>query len=92
MFKRHLLFLIAVSLTSCSGLKKFPTKYIYEIDLDHKVCGKYEIVDPEQFSFKHVADLPLNSCNGVFGFSTDSVGLVLDWSKDAIQKFNQKCQ
>lgn len=84
--------LTALILSGCSALSKFPTKYIYEVDLDNKVCGKYEVTDFERMLFKHVADLPLNSCNGVFGFSSDKVGLVIDWSVKAIEIGKGKCR
>ncbi len=91
-YKKLLLCLTVLSLTSCTGLKPFPAKYIYEIDLKNGVCGKYSIIDPQQLLFEHVSDLPLSACDGVFGFSSDQIGLVFDWSKTAIEKFNERCK
>ena len=91
--KAHSAYLTALLLlTSCTGLKPFPTKFIYEVDLKNGVCGQYKIVDPEKLKFDHVADLPLSNCNGVFGFASDKVGLVFNWAETAIQKCKGQCQ
>lgn len=87
------IFLTATSLSACSGLRKFPTKYVYEVDLKDKVCGQYEItqVRPE-LAFRYVKDMSLDACNGVYGFSTRDMPDVLDWLDDAGDYAEQKCK
>lgn len=70
---------------SCSKLGKFPAKYIYEADTDNGVCGQYEIIDPKELKVKHVQDLPLKDCNGVFGFSTEDTPKVINYVRTAIK-------
>lgn len=43
--------------------------YFYDIDTDHKLCGKYKIISIEQSKYQWVADLPLSACNGFFAMS-----------------------
>lgn len=83
--------LTALSLSSCAGLKKFPTDYVYEVDLHRQICGKYKIVDKERMLFEHDSDLPIMSCDGVFGFSTVDTPKVMDWGRDAID-YGKKCK
>lgn len=83
--------LTALSLSGCAGLKPFPSDYVYEVDLHHQVCGKYKIVDKERMLFEHDSDLPIMSCDGVFGFSTVDTPKVMDWGRDAID-YGKKCK
>lgn len=84
--------IVTVVLSSCAGLKKFPAKYVYEVDLGNKVCGQYEITAYRpKLQFKHANDLSLNSCNGVFGFSTSDMPKVLDWADAAADAAEKKC-
>jgi hypothetical protein len=83
---------MAVTLVNCASLKKFPAEYLYEVDMDNKVCGEYKVVDSERLLFEHVRDLPINSCNGVFGFSDKKIGPVLNWGRDAIIYVREHCK
>jgi len=40
--------------------------HIYDIDLDHKVCGKYKVISFEKMQFQWVQDVPLKECNGFY--------------------------
>lgn len=73
---------------SCAGLRPFPTDTLIEYDSKNKVCGQYKIVDPENFEFKYVKDIP---CPDVFGFLSRDVPKVLDWEKDAKSYAKQHC-
>jgi len=90
------IFLTALSLSllvSCGGkLPKFPAEYIYEVDLTNKACGKYKIVNAETLQFEFIEDMPLSACNGVFGFSSDNIAPVLDWSRKAIEEAKKSCK
>lgn len=87
------IFLTALALSllvSCNGnVPKFPAEFIYEADLQNKICGKYKVVNPETLQFEHVEDLPLSECNGVFGFSSTEIAPVLDWSRKMIQELKK---
>ncbi len=83
---------MALALLSCNTLPKFPTKYVYEVDLGNHICGRYEIVDYERLLFKHVEDMPLAACDGVFGFSADRIGPVMTWSRNVIKQYKDKCK
>lgn len=79
------LLICSTAITSCGG-EAFPAKFILEVDTKAMVCGKYKIVDPENLKFEHVEDLPLEACNGVFGFATRDVPKVLRWSRAKIKE------
>lgn len=83
---QNIFLIVLLSLSGCATLRPFPAKYLYEIDTIYGVCGKYVIVDPETLQYDYVEDLPLFQCNGVFGFSTEDIPKVLDWSEEAIKK------
>lgn len=57
-----------------------------------KVCGEYKIVNPEKFQFEHVRDLPLEACQGVFGFKDTDIAAIIDWSEDMQNYVKNKCQ
>lgn len=78
--------------SGCAGLRPFPTKTVWEADLQAKVCGEYRVVDVNRLLFKHIKDHPINKCDGVFGFSAEDMPKVLDWSRDAIKKCAEKCR
>lgn len=82
---------MALSLTSCAGLKPFPSEYVYETDLHNQVCGKYKIVDKERLLIEWDSDLPIMACHGVFGFSTIDEPKVLDWGRDAVD-YGKTCK
>ena len=73
-------------------LPEFPARFIYEVDIQNKVCGKYKIVDPENLQVDFVEDLPLSECNGVFGFASTDIAPVLDWSRFAIEEMKKACK
>lgn len=80
------------SSAACSGLKPFPTKTIYEIDLKDNTCGEYVLTDMENLKFKWIKDHPLNDCDGTFGFASQDIPKVLDWASDAIKACKGKCK
>lgn len=47
------------------------TTYIYDIDVDHGVCGKNQVVSYNPFRVKWIEDLPLSKCNGFFAMSPE---------------------
>jgi len=79
-------------LVSCSEAPKFPAKYIYEVDLQNDVCGKYEIIDSKKMTVRHVADLSLSQCQGVFGFSSKDIPKIFDWSADVQKMISERCK
>lgn len=86
-----LLFLTVILLSACSGLKPFPAKTLWEYDAKSKVCGEYEITDPEALRFRHIRDVPLSQCPTTFGFSAKDISAVLDWSRAAREYVNNHC-
>lgn len=76
-------------LSACSGLRPFPTDTLIEYDARFKVCGQYKIVDPENFKFQYVKDIP---CPSVFGFTSQDVPKVLDWAADAKKYVRDRCR
>lgn len=83
---------MAMTLASCASVPKFPADYVYEVDLDNKICGRYKISNFERLNIVHDADLPLSDCNGVFGFSAKKISPVLNWGRDRIQEGKIRCQ
>jgi hypothetical protein len=78
-----------ILLSACAH--PFPAKQMFEVDVPNQVCGVYDIVDQEKVLFSHKEDRPLQSCNGVFGFSTSDTPKVIQWSRERIQEAKQKC-
>lgn len=85
----HPRLLLALFLTACAGLPKFPTETIIEYDSKNKVCGQYKIIDYEHFKVQYVKDIP---CPDVFGFSSSDISKVLDWAQDSIKYGKEHCQ
>lgn len=84
-----LIWSIALLLSACSGLKKFPTDTLIEYDAVNKVCGQYRIVDFENFKFEYVKDI---LCPSTFGFSSKDIPAVLNWAEDTQAYAKQHCQ
>lgn len=61
--------------------------------MQSKVCGVYQIsIVNKKIQAKHIQDLPLESCHGVFGFSTRAIPDVLQWADDAHEYVERKCK
>lgn len=84
--------LIASLSVACNGAPKFPTDRIFEVDLDSKICGEYQLVDPKKYEFRHIKDHALSRCNGVFGFQTPDIPKVLRWADKTQDYINDKCK
>lgn len=84
--------LMAISLSACASLPKFPTDYVYEVDIANKVCGRYKITNYQTLQFAHDKDLPLSACDGVFGFSSDKISPVLNWARDRAIEVQLRCK
>lgn len=85
-------FLMAIALSGCSGLRKFPSDRLWEFDARENVCAEYRITDPEGFRFVHVRDVPRDKCPSIFGFTTVEIPKVLDWGRDAVKYGKEKCK
>lgn len=75
-------------LSSCAGLKPFPTDKLIEYDAKFKVCGQYRITDPEHFKYVYVQDIP---CPSFFGFTSQDIPKVENWAQDAQDYARQHC-
>lgn len=85
----HYAFLTAVLvLSGCAGLKKFPTKNLYESD-PRDGCFLYKIVDEENFKFELVGEV---DCRSVFGFSDEDIPKVMNWLQDAKEYGKKHCK
>lgn len=80
---------LALSFCACAKLPEFPAEFIFEADMQSKVCGKWKIIDKERLLVEHVQDLPLEKCHGIFGFSVNDMPKVLDWSRVAITEMKK---
>ncbi len=88
-WQRLLICSIGLSVSCCAGLKKFPTDTLIEYDHKNKVCGKYKIVDAENFKFDYLGDIP---CPDVFGFTSKDTPNVLNWLQDAKEYARNHCR
>lgn len=79
-------------LTACSGLRQFPTKYIYEFDPKSRVCGVYEVVNFESMHYVHIKDLSLEECPAIFGFKDRDIPEVLQWAREAQAYARSHCK
>lgn len=82
----------ALLLSACSGLKPFPTKTLWELDVKSQVCGQYEITDEVAMTFRHVRDVPLAQCPSIFGFEDKDTAPVLDWIRAARDYVRNHCK
>jgi uncharacterized protein YceK len=66
--------LIALLSGCASCLKDFEQKNsMYEIDVQHQICGRYQIVDPLLSKYVWIEDLPLSACDGFFALRPDGL-------------------
>jgi len=80
--------LIALSLSGCAGLKKFPTRDLYLND-EQGFCVLYKLVDEENFKYEEVGEIP---CRSVFGFKDEDIPKVMDWLEDAKAYGKKHCK
>lgn len=83
------LFLTVTLLSSCAGLKKFPTDTLIEYDSKLVVCRQYRVVDYENFKFEYVKNIV---CPSVFGFTESDVPKVLNWMSDSEKYVKEHCK
>lgn len=48
----------------CLKMDKAPISHLYVIDYQNNVCAQRVITDKKTLSSRHVADLPLEACDG----------------------------
>lgn len=87
-----LLFFISCK-ESNGGLKKFPTKYIYEVSNEEPGCIQYEIIvnDPLTVSEGKML-LPKECPFGLFGFDIENTADIFTWIRDAQKLAKEKCK
>lgn len=83
---------ISLFLLACSGAPKPPDVKPHDIDLVHKVCGEFKIVNYEQLKFEWVADHPIEKCDGYFAFSAEDMVKIKNYIKDMKRYAEQVCQ
>ncbi len=59
-------YIIAVLLVSvgCLKMQDAPISHLYIVDTQNGVCAQRVITDKKTLSSRHVADLPLEACDG----------------------------
>lgn len=59
-------YILAVLLVSvgCLKMDKAPITHLYVIDYQNNVCAQRLITDKKTLSSRHIADLPLEACDG----------------------------
>ncbi len=92
MSKTFLTLATSALLVGCSGIPPYPAHMVYDVDLAHKACGEYEIVDKENMKFKHVRDLPLKECDGLIGMKARDFAKVKHWGQDVRAYAAEKCK
>jgi hypothetical protein len=59
-----------LSLAGCKTINEAPITTFYVIDVDHNICSKRLITDKSTLASKWLADLPLETCDGIIGLSS----------------------
>lgn len=79
---------------SCaSGLRPFPAKYLYVVDVTNQVCAKYRIVDLEKLTVVLESEsrlVPKGPCDRAVGFHRNEFKSVQNWVRDTIEEFKHK--
>lgn len=59
-------YILAVLLVSvgCLKMQDAPISHLYIVDVQNGVCAQRVITDKKTLSSRHVADLPLEACDG----------------------------
>lgn len=55
----------------CLKMKDAPITHLYIVDLQNNVCSQRVITDKKTLSSRHVADLPLEACDGNVSLSME---------------------
>ena len=61
-----IIYILAVLLLSvgCLKMDNAPITHLYVIDYQNNVCARRLITDKKTLSSRHIADLPLEACDG----------------------------
>lgn len=70
-------------IVSCQTREEFPADYYYEIDMKHKVCAKWRIINKKTLNTGWHEDMPLAECDAVIGFKYDEMVKVKRWIEGA---------
>jgi len=75
---KMLLMLLASSfLLSCKSVQDAPQVFsptkLYDVDLDHGVCGEWPLKAIDPITYKQGVDLPLSKCNGLIGVKIEDM-------------------
>lgn len=82
---------MAIVLSGCQSINKFPAKYIYEVNIKDQTCGQYVITDYESIRYAWDKDLPWESCPITFGLSYTDAPEVLVWARDLQRYAKESC-
>lgn len=67
-----------------SGFPDFPqAEYLYQVDADKIVCGKFKIVTVDPFKIEYVEDVPLINCDGYVAMPASDFLKILNFKNDA---------
>lgn len=88
---RTALILSILSLVGCQQLPKYPDHFIYDVDLDNKVCGEYKL-NKKKKTLTWVRDLPLSECNGNLSVKYADALRIKGWVIDVEKKWNEVCK
>lgn len=83
--------LSVLALSSCGDYK---LKFVYVLDTKHMVCAQKQVLDTYPITFKHIADLSLDTCDGGVLISKDEFLPFKRWVEDAQKEYKdlkQKC-
>ncbi len=61
-----IIYILAVLLVSvgCLKMSEAPITHLYVVDVQNGVCAQRLITDKKTLSSRHIADLPLEACDG----------------------------
>ena len=96
--RSKVLWISLIAITSgCAGAPKFPEVRLWETAMYMNegqpvwVCGEYRIVDAQRKTYEFVADHPLESCIGVFGFKKKDLPTLFNYADDLETFYRNKC-
>lgn len=83
--------------SSCesAGLRPFPVRELYVVDVTNKVCVRYPIIDAESMTVGDGVELSLSAkgpCDRLTGFKRSDFKAGQNWIRDAQKKLQRVIQ
>jgi hypothetical protein len=87
-----LICLMALALSGCGdALPVFPAEYVYSVRALKGKCSRHRIISKDPITVDGGTMVPLEECEGVFGFAARDTAPVFSWMRAAQKVAKEKC-